>query len=152
MNQFYDWLVQDQIIFTSLIGPLTVDMFPKLDQRMIAMLDASTGKNIHILSDISQMTSMPNIIQMSKLKYPAHPKVGFFLTQQRNPIEKFVGSTVGQMLKSKYKFIDNLDQGIHFLCQVDDTLPPKEEIMHRLHEIQDAFIQNNVDETFRLPG
>lgn len=140
MNQLQTWLVEDRIIFTSLIGPLTVDMFPGMDERIIAMLEASSGTNIHIIADISMMTTMPNVIQMAKLKYPSHPKVGIFLTQGRNPIEKFIGGTVGQMFKSNYKFVDDLEHGIRFLCQIDETMPPEAALMNHLNELRNAFI------------
>ncbi|MCA9890957.1 MAG: hypothetical protein KC546_21415 [Anaerolineae bacterium] len=142
MNQLQTWLVEDRIIFTSLIGPLTVDMFPGMDERIIAMLEASSGTNIHIIADISMMTTMPNVIQMAKLKYPSHPKVGIFLTQGRNPIEKFIGGTVGQMFKSNYKFINDLEQGIRFLAEYDTTLPSANEMMRRINEIRNQFIKD----------
>lgn len=142
MKQLRKWLVEDKVIFTCIIGELNVTDFPDLDANIISLLEASPYDHIHILTDISMMTTMPNILQMSKLKYITHPKMGFFITQGRNPIEQFIGQTVGQMLKTKYKFVNTLEEGIEFLSNIDN-LPPVSEMQERVHIIRSEFINNN---------
>lgn len=132
------WLVEDRVIYSSTKGALTVEDFPVLDADIISMMEASTASQVHILTDISEMTTMPNVLQMAKLKYITHPKIGFFVTQSRNPLEQFVGKTVGQMLKTKYKFVNTLEDGVRFLTQIDD-LPPEEELIQRIQDIREEF-------------
>lgn len=139
MQRKVSWLVKDKVILSSIRGALTVEDFPDLDANIILMMEASTSSQIHVLTDISEMTTMPNAFQMTKLKYITHPKIGFFVTQSRNPIEQFIGKTVGQMLKTKFKFVNTLEDGVRFLTQIDQ-LPSEQEMVQRLEEIRREFI------------
>lgn len=139
MNNFVDWLVKDRIVLTSIIGELHVENFPMVDRSIIHFFEASPWDKVHVISDISMMTSMPNIFQMTKLRYITHPKIGFFVTQSRNPAEEFIGNTVGRVLKTQYKFVRTLDEGIEFLSWVDPNLPPVEDIQARAHMLLESF-------------
>lgn len=141
MRRLVAWIVKDKVLLSCIEGALTVEDFPDLDAGIISKMESSTASQVHILTDISLMTTMPNVIQMTKLKYISHPKIGFFVTQSRSPIEQFIGKTVGNMLKSKYKFVNDLNEGIHFLSQIDD-LPPQEEMWKRVEEIRNQFVGN----------
>ena len=140
MKNLATWLVEDKVIFTSLIGDLTIEDFTKLDNDIIPLFKASSSQTIHMLADISLMTSMPGVFAMTKLQYITHPKIGYFITQSRNPVEKFIGSTVGQILKTKYRFIDTLDDGIQFLATLDDSLPSVEEMHARVESLRNEFV------------
>jgi len=137
--------VKEKVILSCIKGALTVEDFPDLDQNIISLMEASTAPQAHILTDISLMTTMPNVFQMTKLKYLTHPKIGFFITQSRNPVEQFIGKTAGQMLKTKYKFVNTLDDGIRFLSQIDSLLPSDGEMQQRLCTIRDEFV-NDLDQ------
>lgn len=135
------WLVNEKVIFTSMIGALRVEDFPEYDAIIIHMLETSPQSKIHILSDISMMTTMPSVIEMTKLKYVTHPKVDFFVTQSRNRVEHFIGQTVGKVLKTRYKFVHNLDDGIEFLAHIDSTLPSTTVMQEEMHRMRDTFIE-----------
>ena len=144
MQRLHTWLVKDKVIFTSIIGELTVDGLPELDANIIELMDESSESTIHVFSDISMMTSMPNVFQMAKLKYITHPKIGFFVTQSRNALERFIGKSVGQMFNTKYKFVNSLEDGVTFLSQIDETLPPEAEMQAKIQQLRNEFI-NSVD-------
>ncbi|MGB1288176.1 MAG: hypothetical protein ACPG7F_16685 [Aggregatilineales bacterium] len=141
MKRIAKWLVDEQIIFTSMIGALDVEDFEELDANIISMIESSSSPEVHILSDISMMTTMPNIFQMAKLKYIAHPEVGFFVTQSRHPVERFIGRTVGQIINSRYKFVHDLDQGVLFLTQLYPDLPSVEVLCKRVQIMQNEFME-----------
>ena len=140
MENLVTWLADNRVIFTSIVGPLRVEDFPALETNVITLFEASTAEQVHVLTDISLMTTMPNVFQMSKLTYITHPKIGYFITQSRNPVEEFIGQAVGQMFKTKYKFVKTLDEGVDFLAQIDPTLPPAEDLQAQVHAIRGELI------------
>ena len=125
------WLVEDKVILSSIKGALEVEHFPELDANIIAMMETSTASQVHLLTDIAQMTTMPNIFQMTKLQYITHPKIGFFVTQGRNPVEQFIGQAVGQMLKTKYKFEINND-----CCRIEN------ELIQRIYDVREETMSS----------
>ncbi|MEM9953698.1 MAG: hypothetical protein AAF846_18965 [Chloroflexota bacterium] len=146
MNNLATWLVKDRIVLTSIIGDLTIHDFEKLDKEVIALFEESPYDDVHVLADISYMKSMPSIFEMAKLKHITHPQIGFFVTQSRNSVEEFIGSTVGKILKTKYKFVHTLDEGIIYLSQIDDTLPSVEEMTQQAYALRDSFAEKYADQ------
>jgi|GEM_PF-6811603 len=142
MNHLTTWLVKDKVILTCIQGALRKQDLPEVDNRMITLFESSQSNQIHVLSDISMMTTMPGIFDMSKLQYIRHPKIGYFITQSRNPVEEFIGNTVGQMIKSKYQFVKTLDEGIEYLTQIDKNLPSISEMQQQASNLLEDFVSN----------
>lgn len=139
MHNLVTWLVEDKVALTSIIGELGVKDLPELDRQVIALFEKSSSTEIHVVADIERMTAMPSIFQMTKLTYVTHPQMGYFVTQSRNRFEVFIGDTVGKLLKTKYQFVKSLEDGLVFLKNTDENLPPVAEMNGKLEKILADF-------------
>lgn len=143
MPQYFDWLIEDFIIYERVVGDLTVNDLASVDEQIIRMMESSLQSRIHVMTDISTMRTMPGVRDMMTLRYIKHPRMGYFITQRRNRLEYFIGNTAGKILKTKYQFVKDLDDGIHFLADIDPDLPPEAEMLKRLAIVQEETLNKN---------
>ena len=60
------WLVPGKIIHTDLVGDLTIDDIRAGSKGVIALLDESDHRMVHIIGNESRMGSMPKSLNLGK--------------------------------------------------------------------------------------
>lgn len=141
MERITTWLVQDKVIFTCVRGEFQVEDFPEYDQDVIELFEQLPYEQVHVLVDISRMTTMPNVVEMTQLKFINHPKMGFFVTQGQNRLIQFVSQTVSKLLSINYQLVNNLDDGLAFLTQIEPSLPSVIEMQNDIQAIHNDFVE-----------
>lgn len=134
MSHYTQWLVEDRVIYTRVWGTFSAEEIPEVDAEMIPLLEQSDAPLIHVLADDLELESMPNMKKMSELQYVKHEKMGWFITSNPNRVLRFIGTVVGQLLKTRHRFVDSPEDGIDFLLTVDTTLPDKATLLAKLEE------------------
>ena len=118
------WLVDKRVIFMQPDGFLTGDDLVALMSVMEEYARGSEGL-VHIVSDSSNISGMNmGLRDLQKLHFPNIPNLGWAISISQKPMERFFASVLMQLTNKRGRQFATLDEALHFLQDIDDSLPP----------------------------
>ena len=129
------WLVPGKIIHTDLVGDLTIDDIRAGSKGVIALLDESDHRMVHIIGNESRMGSMPKSLNLftEAVEFMRHPRLGWFLMYpSTNHFAKFMGTMISSITRVNHQQFGTLKECLEMLARIDPTLPPVEEMLDTL--------------------
>jgi hypothetical protein len=124
MSMDISWLVEGKIIRLAIKGSLNEQQLTQLDDQMVKLLKAGSALMVHVIMEGEQLSSLPSINELSRLRYPAHPRAGWIITTglRRKPILQTAMMLLAQILKFRHSEAENVTGALKFLENVDPHL------------------------------
>ncbi|MCA9891013.1 MAG: hypothetical protein KC546_21695 [Anaerolineae bacterium] len=125
MDNSVEWVIEDRLIRTITSGSQTVEVMIDTSATIVSMLESSSAETIHIICDLSDITTMPlDLLHMKQaLEWTHHPKVGWIVSYgTRNSAITYVTSVLGRLLNVKYQHQPSYPQAISFLMKKDGSI------------------------------
>ena len=119
-----DWYVENQVIYTRMVGEITPQEFRTLLQTSALMIDEVEVGEVHIINDVSQLGKLPNFVQLIQaIPRLPQPQMGWMLIVGiTTPIKRFWGEAFARVAPIKYKRVDKLEQALAFLQKQDANI------------------------------
>lgn len=124
MSVDISWLIEGKIIRLAINGSLNEHQLTQLDDQMVKFLKAGSALMVHVIMEGDKLSSLPSINELSRLRYPAHPRAGWIITTglRRKPILQTTMMLLAQILKFRHGEAENMSAALKFLESVDPNL------------------------------
>jgi hypothetical protein len=126
-----EWILEGRIILARTEGIFQTEDLVQMRQAVLAMIDDKGQEPyVHTIMDNSaksgvdaKMYKLADIMQATK-PYLQHPLVGYTVIVDNNidPVLRFLGLTVSQIGKVRFRIFEQMDTALRFLIDVDATL------------------------------
>jgi len=126
------WLVEGQVIYTELVGDLTLEDIQAGSQGVIDLLEASNLDTVHLVGDQSKMGDIPVSLKLfnDAAEFMRHDKMGWFMMYpSENKFAKFIASMISSLTKVQHRQCVSLEECLTTLKRMDDTLPSVDEMI-----------------------
>jgi hypothetical protein len=119
-----NWYHQDVVILAELSGDLEIEEFPIMDEILLNHIEASSLPLVHIVINLKAVKKFPNsVAQIHKaLSHLNHPRMGWSILVTDNRFIRFVGYTVTQISKARFRAFNEEAEAMRFLETVDSKL------------------------------
>jgi hypothetical protein len=118
------WLAAEKVVFQVVSGNFTVAELVASDADLVACLDQSTAPLVHMLVDLSGLSSVPLVGAFKDIPSLKHPRMGWYICFGiSNKMLQSILYLVGQVFKVRYRFFNTPEEALDFLQKVDSTLP-----------------------------
>lgn len=131
------WLVPGKVIYTDLIGDLTLESLKAGSDSIISMYNESEFDRIHIVSNQAEMGNIPVSLKLFNEATPfvRDKRLGWFVMfPEGNQFAKFMATMVTSLAKIDYRHANSLEESLNLLKRMDQTLPPVEDMMATITE------------------
>ncbi|MCU0511525.1 MAG: hypothetical protein MUE40_03050 [Anaerolineae bacterium] len=127
------WLVPQRITQTVLYGSITREDLQAYDALMLNHLHGATAL-VHNIIDVRGITTQGHLRDVLQLQSLRHPLGGWGITLGaiNDPITRMLTGMVTSVTRTRYRDLPTLAAALHFLCEVDSSLPPLHEIEQQL--------------------
>lgn len=116
-------IASDKIILVCVYGSITLPDVDQASQQIQAFLDEA-HETTHLLAQVENLTDFPSSVQevASVLGERAHPHLGWIIACGLNSTLVFMLSILAQRTGTKFRLFNQLEHGILFLKEMDETL------------------------------
>lgn len=129
MASEYHWYLDSHIIYTRLIGHITLEDLRKGNTQISTMLADMPPQSVHLIYDATPAQSVDfTLFQARKeLQYLRHPALNWLVTY--GATGRLEGTTItfsrllGQITSVKFQNMDTFSECLRFLRIQDPTLP-----------------------------
>lgn len=138
MSVHVDWLIENQIILIRSFGDLTLENFSDDGLKVVEMLDSSPSESIHVVGDETHLGSVPNdpLSIVRNTPWLKHAKLRWTIAFGKSDrIMKIVTNIGAQLVQMRYRRVDTFPDVVAFLTNIDESLPPAEEITQAFEHI-----------------
>ena len=126
------WLVPGKVVYSRVIGKITLEELSNVSEMTIKMFEESDSPLIHLIIDESELDKLPVSIKSfseasTLLK---HPQMGWMImygTDDR--MAKFMSTIITGIAKVRHRRFRTFEECLAFLKTVDSTLPTVEEML-----------------------
>src|SRR5215207_7753219 len=118
-----DWLQQNRIIRTQLVGKLTEQEAKDMSEAHAKFLDAGTAP-VHLIVDVTKLDAIPiNLRQNTSMgEYLRHPSLGWTVLVGGSTLVNFMVSVLGQVFHMKQARRETVEEALTFLAMQDETV------------------------------
>lgn len=130
------WYLPKHIIVNEHIGDISVQTLVKAVEVTLEMAKGLDDK-FYLLADASKLSGAPkNIGEMSKLAQGLmeNPNLEEIFVISANPLHKFLGNMVVQLLRKNAKVVSNVDEALAIIQRLDTSLPSLADIQPDLSQ------------------
>jgi hypothetical protein len=124
MSATPSWYIEGRIIHLKLTDVVSESQLSALDKLMISFLREGTAPQVHLIVDVSELSSLPSIAALSRMNFLRHHRQGWWVIVGKRP-----GSTAHNMLHllgDTYRILhtDKSDEWAaqKFILTVDPTM------------------------------
>lgn len=121
------WLLPERVAYLQVTGALTIAEIEASHQFHVKLMDATTHDHpLHFIFDTHLMDKGPsNMFEVRRVNqaFVKHPKVGWVVALEGNPVARFLSSVVAQMGRTPMKSVATWEDALAFLAYIDTTLP-----------------------------
>lgn len=130
MNPIHvEWLLSDHILYATLAGSITDDLFLELDTTLVKFIESSSAPQVHVFFDNREMRSIPTIKVYRQLQFTQHPRLGWGVSFGDNDLTRFFISAFVQMNQIYFHMTDTLRDCLDFLNHMDYKLAEEYDLM-----------------------
>jgi len=118
------WLVDKRVIYAQLYGYVTTEELSAYYQSLIDFAQDSELL-LHTLTDSTGMTGMKmSFRELQNMGFDGIHNLGWAVLISPNKINRFFASVITQLSHKRGRQFATIEEGLHFLQEIDDTLPP----------------------------
>jgi hypothetical protein len=118
------WLVDKRVLYTHMYGFLTGDELQEHSRELEAYVHASE-QLLYLINDATDTTgSNMGLRDLQKTQFVETPNLGWAVYISPKKLDRFFASVVTQLLKKRSREFATLNEGICFLQEIDESLPP----------------------------
>lgn len=118
------WLVEGHLVLVKAWGAWDVAQLHAFDEHSYAILETVTRPMVHVVFEMSEITSLPSLTTMRDFRSRQHPKAGWSLyVGIPNTVLRFALSATAQISKNRARFLKTVPEALEFIEDVDSTLP-----------------------------
>jgi len=119
------WLIEDYIVSQRFWGVFTADEALAADARVIELLEHSPQTTVHAIVDDAQVTQMPPVTALAKVKSSRHDKLGWtVIFGNKSAGMRFTTKLANRILGFKMLITPTYQEAIEKLYELDPDLPP----------------------------
>lgn len=125
------WLITGKVIHADLQGSLSIEELQEGSQIANNMIEESESPLIHILTNESQLESLPVSVKAfnEAVAFTRHSRLGWLIMYGTdNRFAKFMSSIVSGISRVRHRRFVTLEDALKFLAHVDTSLPSVEEM------------------------
>jgi len=124
MPYIMSWLVEKRVIYTRNYGFLTKEEISIQDQEQQSFIQQSENL-VHIITDGTEMTRADvSLRDLQKMQFVDVANLGWAIYISPSKMNRFFASVIMQLSKKRGRQFATLEEGLTFLQDMDDTLPP----------------------------
>jgi hypothetical protein len=117
------WLVEKRILYIHMYGFMTGQEIAAQNKIMETYIQQSE-QLLHLISDSTDMTGTNmGLRDLQKMQFANVPNLGWSIYISSRMMDRFFASVITQLMKKRGREFATLEQGLHFLQEMDDTLP-----------------------------
>jgi hypothetical protein len=119
-----DWYQEDLVVLAVLSGDLAIEDFPIMDKMLLLHIEASPRPLVHILVNLKAVNTFPisvGAIQKA-LTHIKHPRTGWTVLITENRFLRFVGYTITQVSKARFRAFSEEAEALQFLQTMETDL------------------------------
>lgn len=118
-NTSLEWLVEGRILLLD-VKTNAVEETSHYDQKIVDRIN-STPHEVDLVMKMPEFAfqTPPSLKQLTSFKYQRHPRLGYvvFISNQSNPLVRFLLTTVASVRRLKMQAYETLDEAMTFLVQ-----------------------------------
>lgn len=126
----YHWYIEGQIIYAELWGDQTLEELHTSNNEMIANLEQSNGRFIHVIINDAKLLSIPlSLPKIQKvLTYTKHPNLGWAVMigekekGLKDSVQDFMIIMIAKLARARYIRLKTFEDALSHLHKVDQTI------------------------------
>jgi len=122
MGYQVSWIVEQRLLRVEMEGTIDMDQLSTMQKEMFRYLDEGQAP-VHVLADITNVTSYPSVFNLAKAASVRYEKAGWALIVGSNATVQFVASTLMNLLGVRFRLVSTVDEAQAFLRKQDETIP-----------------------------
>lgn len=126
------WLVPDHVGYLKFIGDITIEELRDAANFWYDVLESTDSQLVHALHDGTPATSLPkNLNQVRAATNDAltHEHSGWTVSVGiGDSFMRFIALMVGKLTRMRQRILKDLDEGLVFLSEADESLPDLRQI------------------------
>ncbi len=123
------WLEENEIVFIEMIGDFDNDAIIEMNTHVRDKYLAPASHKIHCVMDATGLSSYPNnlkVLHKATEVSVRHPNMGWvILVGFDNPILRFIGGAIGQILNVNFRQVKSLEEARKTLEHITGKSPAK---------------------------
>ena len=126
MGAELSWYLEGRIIRLSFIGNVTEEDLAVVNQNVSTYLDDAGTAVIHLVVDDTRMDKTPPIFSVPKnISFTKNPRLGWIIVfgMRDDALIRMFSAISAQVLKTRYRFVNSMNEALKTLNRVDPTLP-----------------------------
>jgi hypothetical protein len=118
-----EWFIPGRVVFGDFEGRVTLDELAEVDEKVNNYV-AEGDPLVHYIVEGLKITYLPNNIpKLAKtITYIHNKDLGWIIYITQNKLMRFLASTVSQLAQARFRTFENLEEGIQFLLETDQSL------------------------------
>ncbi len=118
------WLVEKRVIYARMYGHMTSEELTAYYQSMLTHARVSELL-LHTLTDTTDITRIDmGLRDLQNMSFAGIRNLGWAVFISPSKINRFFASVITQLSKKRGRQFATLEEGLKFLQDIDDTLPP----------------------------
>lgn len=117
------WIIQNHVILIVNEGAVIREDIIRGAAIVEDMIDRSESTRIHVISDISRLTNVPDLQTLSQQRWVQHPKLGWLMVSGLVSEElKIVLNIVSKARRVKSAYMDTIEEALAYLYEHNPEL------------------------------
>lgn len=123
MSVTVQWLVPDYILYACYAGELTADDIAYQYAEGLRMSESVDTPLVHLIADVSEVTSFPKSIQAYKGAYGEKARnAGWVLLVGENKIARLISTVISNLMQLRFSYVNTIDEALQFIAQRDSAI------------------------------
>lgn len=117
------WLVEKRVVYTRMYGFVSGEELVAQNEDMREYIQNSEHL-LHTINDATDTTGTDmNLRDLQKTQFTDVPNLGWAIYISPSKMNRFFASVITQLTNKRGRQFATLEEALHFLQEVDDTLP-----------------------------
>jgi hypothetical protein len=118
------WLVEKRVIYTRMYGFVSGEELKTQNEEMVAFIEQSE-QLLHTISDATDTTGTDmGLRDLQQTQFTNVDNLGWAVYISPSKMNRFFASVITQLSKKRGRQFATLEEGLRFLQEMDETLPP----------------------------
>jgi|GEM_PF-2238313 len=122
------WILPEYILFQHLHGEYSASEVGECDAKTVELMEGSPQKHVHLIIDDANITQMPPVTALAKVKSSRHDKLGWTIVFGNKSVGmRFTTTLANRILGFKMIIVPTYEEAVEKLYELDPDLPPLED-------------------------
>ena len=118
------WLVEKRVVYTRMYGFVSGEELKTQNEEMVAFIEQSE-QLLHTINDATDTTGTDmGLRDLQQTQFTNVDNLGWAIYISPSKMNRFFASVITQLSKKRGRQFATLEEGLRFLQEMDETLPP----------------------------